>query len=449
MSTGLNTDLQSKLTQAMGQLSSLNGSVGSAGAGSSNYVNSIWGLAQEGQNAINGNDTQKAQAIVDMVQNLLGMLSSLGTNETSKANKEVNKNDKAASDVENGAKASADKTQAEIESIKNDIKNNNTDIKTALAKIQELGGNQEDITKAQEAVKEQIRVIDENLRIINDGVSNQEAKDNALKAIKTASIAISNITSTIVFLTKENQDAIQEQTGIVENAANNISSLVEKSVSTISNGTVDLQSYIQNAGQQIVTNTTSSTTGASNQIVGAEATAMGSSTSWIPGVNVSAAKFLQIGADQTMAGGVRISGAAKNISSLTKAIGTIGGDLSNIVGSTQEIQGVGSEATELLGQYQTKLSSIITATGSWSQVVDANNELNQAIAEYEGNEAVDYTNFFGSETKATEQTKQTSYQTPWVQYAKQNSQEQQNTNNNQQNKTLEFDTQKFKKAFGI
>lgn len=449
MSTGLNTDLQSKLTQAMGQLSSLNGSVGSAGAGSSNYVNSIWGLAQEGQNAINGNDTQKAQAIVDMVQNLLGMLSSLGTNETSKANKEVNKNNKAVSDVENEAKASADKTQAEIESIVNDIATNTTDISAALSEIEELGGSQEDIQTAQKAVEKQVEIIEENLRIVNDGVSSSEAKDNALKNIKQASATIASITSEMVFLAKEGQEALQEQNKIVENAANNIASLVEKSVSTISNGTVDLQSFIQNAGQQIVTNTKSSTVGVKNEFLGTKATTIGTSTSWIPGVNVSTAKFLQIGADQTAAGGVRISGAAKNIESLTKAIGTIGSDLSNIVGSTQNIQGVGASATDLIGQYQTKLSSIITATGSWTQVVDANNELTQEISEYQGNEAVDYTNFFGSETKATEQTKQTSYQTPWVQYAKQNSQEQQNTNNNQQNKTLEFDTQKFKKAFGI
>ena len=442
MSTGLNTDLQSKLTQAMGQLSSLNGSVGSTGAGSSsNYVNSIWGLAQEGQNAIDGGDSQKAQAIVNMVQNLLGMLSSLGTNETSKANKEVNKNDKAASDVENGAKASADKTQAEIESIKNDIKNNNTDIKTALAKIQELGGNQEDITKAQEDVKDQIRVIDENLRIINDGVSNQEAKDNALKAIKSASIAISNITSTIVFLTEENQEAIQEQTSIVENAANNISSLIEKSATTLTNGTADLEKYAKEAGNEITTNATSSQTGKINEETGKAATKAGTSTTSIPFVNLSSAKLLQIGADQTFAGGIRILSSTKNISTLTKAIGVMGSDLTHIVGSTQEIQGVGSEATELLGQYQTKLSSIITATGSWTQVVDANIELNQAIAEYEG-QNVDYTKSFDSKNNSTEQTNQTSYQAPWAQYAKQNSQE-------QQNKTLEFDTQKFKKAFGI
>ena len=335
-----------------------------------------------------------------------------------------------------------------IDAIVNDIATNTTDISAALSEIEELGGSQEDIQTAQKAVEKQVEIIEENLRIVNDGVSSSEAKDNALKNIKQASATIASITSEMVFLAKEGQEALQEQNKIVENAANNIASLVEKSVSTISNGTVDLQSFIQNAGQQIVTNTKSSTVGVKNEFLGTKATTIGTSTSWIPGVNVSTAKFLQIGADQTAAGGVRISGAAKNIESLTKAIGTIGSDLSNIVGSTQNIQGVGASATDLIGQYQTKLSSIITTTGSWTQVVDANNELNQAIAEYEGQE-VDYTKLFDSKNNGAEQTKQTSYQTPWAQYAKQNSQEQQNTNNNQQNKTLEFDTQKFKKAFGI
>ena len=412
MGIGTNTDLQSILNQAMSQLGSLSVSSGSTtgSSSSSSYINSVWGLAQEGQTAINGGETEKAQAIVKMVQNLLGMLSSLGTNESSKANKEVNKNNKAASDVENGAKEVATKTKADIEKLAGDIASNTSNISSALSEIEKLSGNQEDLETIQKAVEKQIEIIEENLKILNDTSSTPEAKQNALGEIKQCNSDIASLVNEITFLSKENQDAIQEQNKIVEASTNNIASLIEKSVSTISNGTVDLQSYIQTAGQQIVTNTTSSTTGASNEIIGAKATAIGS----MP-FNFAGAKFIQIGADQTSAGGTRIAGATKNISTLTKAIGTMGSDITNIIGSTENIQGVGAGATELVGQYQTKLNSIITATGSWSQIVEANNELTEAISTYEG---------------SLEET------------SKGNEKE-------QNNKKLEFDTQKFRKAFGI
>lgn len=418
MSTGFNTDIQAMLNKAMGQLNSLNiSSTGSGKSSSSNYVNSIFGLAQEGQNAINGNDSQKAQAITNIINNLLGMISSLGTNENSKATKEVNKNTKNSDKLENDAKESADKTKSEIENIISEIATNSTDISKALEKIKELGGNEEDVNEAQKALDEQIEIIETNLSIINDGVSSPEAKDNALKLLKEASNKISEITSQMTFLQEDTQEALQEQNNIVENAANNISSLVEKSVTTITNGTADLQSYIQKAGQETTTNTTSATTGTANEITGAKATAMGSTASFIPFANVSASKFLQIGADQTAAGGVRIAGATKNIATLTKAIGMIGSDMSGILGSTEKIQGVGTGASDLVGQYETKINSIITATGSWTQVVDANNELIQAIDSYEGEYKTDFNNIYSQKE--------------------------------QKNGTIEFDIQKFKKAFGV
>ena len=70
MSTGFNTDLQSILNNAKSQLSSL-GVNGAFSASGNDYLNSVWGLVQNGESAINGNDQQKAQAITNIVQNLI------------------------------------------------------------------------------------------------------------------------------------------------------------------------------------------------------------------------------------------------------------------------------------------------------------------------------------------------------------------------------------------
>lgn len=425
MSTGFNTDLQSILNSAKSQLSSLGAFNGSNGVSSDNYVNSVWGLVQNGQSAINGNNQQKAQAITNIVQNLMSMVMSLGTNENSKATKEVNNNDKNSNKLEQEADKKAQDTQAEIETIVNDIATNSNNISDAIEKIKELGGSEDDIQAAKENLDKQVQIIETNLVIVNDGVSSPEAKQNALALIKGASAEITNITSQMSILTEETQKQIQEQNSIVEASTNNIASLMEKSVTTISGGTADLQSYIQQGVQQTVTNTTTATTGANNEVVGAKATAIGSATSIFGGAGT---KFLQIGADQTAAGATRIGRSAKTLASLTQAIGKMGSNIQGITGLVGNVQSESDNAVSLVGDYQTKLDSIITATGSWSQVADANADLTSAIAKYEGQ---------GESTNI------------WNQMNGSQNQEGSKTQTSQGTGAIDFDVNRFKTAFGI
>ena len=425
MSTGFNTDLQSILNNAKSQLSSL-GVNGAFSASGNDYLNSVWGLVQNGESAINGNNQQKAQAITNIVQNLMSMLTSLGTNENSKATKEVNNNDKNSNKLKQEADKKTQDTQADIETIVNDIATNSNNISDAIEKIKELGGSEDDIQAAKENLDKQVQIIETNLAIVNDGVSSPEAKQNALALIKGASAEITNITSQMNILTEETQKQIQEQNAIVESSTNNITSLMEKSVTTISDGTANLQSYIQQGVQQTATNTATATTGAANEVVGATATTSGSATSWVPVFGQTASsKLIQIGADQTAAGATRIGGSAKTLASLTQAIGKMGADMNSIAGTVGNVEGVGNSAIALVGDYQTKLDSIITATGSWSQVADANADLTSAIAEYEGQ---------GESTNI------------WNQM---NNSQNSNNETSQGTGAIDFDVNRFKTAFGI
>ena len=192
MSTGFNTDLQSILNNAKSQLSSLGAFNGSNGASSDNYLNSVWGLVQNGESAINGNDQQKAQAITNIVQNLMSMLTSLGTNENSKATKEVNNNDKNSNKLKQEADKKAQDTKADIKTIVNDIATNSNNISDAIEKIKELGGSEDDIQAAKENLDKQVQIIETNLAIVNDGVSSPEAKQKALALIKGAEFVLTD-----------------------------------------------------------------------------------------------------------------------------------------------------------------------------------------------------------------------------------------------------------------
>lgn len=432
MSTGFNTDLQSILNNAKSQLSSL-GVNGASAASGNNYLNSVWGLVENGQSAINGNDEQKAQAISSIVQNLMSMIMSLGTNENSKATKEVSNNDNNATKVQQGADKKADEIQAAIEEAAKNIDSNSNNISSAIDKIKEIGGNQEDVENAKTELDKQVEIIEQNLKIVNDGVSSPEAKQNALANIKNASATIGALTEKLSFLTKDAQAQIQEQNTIIENATNNLSSLFEETATTLQNGTFDLQSFVQKAVKEIGVNTTTSVTGAANETVGATATASGGATSWVPIFGQTAStKLMQIGADQTAAGATRISGSVKTLSQLTQAIGKIGSDINETSGLAGNIQGVGNGAIALVGEYQTQLESVITATGSWTQVVEANAELQNAISEYEA--------------QTSESSSEKKYLYNW------GDTQQQDYNNvqpQQNNGALNFDPTKFKAAFGI
>ena len=105
MGLGTNTDLQSILNQALGQLQSVSGNSDVKSGSSSSqpeYVNSIFGLIQDGQQAVEGNDEQKAKAAINIVEGLLSMLS-FSKNQVSKANQEVKNNEDAINKNEQAA----------------------------------------------------------------------------------------------------------------------------------------------------------------------------------------------------------------------------------------------------------------------------------------------------------------------------------------------------------
>ncbi len=422
------SQIQSTLNQAIGQLGSISTASTGSASGNSSFVNSIWGLAQEGQNAVQGNDQQKAQAITNIVTNLMSMLTSLGTNENSKATKEVKRNEKNADNLDKKADESARQTEEKVNEIINKVAENTTSITQALEKIEEMGGDKGQVAEAQEQLEEQLEIIEENKQILNDGVSSPEAKQEALQNLINASEVINGLVESIGEVQKE----IEAQNSVVENSTNNVTDFIEESVSVISNGAVELQSYIQEGTVQTVTNTTTSVTGSANEIVGAKATATGSASSAVPILGSSAgARLLQIGNDQTMAGGTRIKGSASTLSALTKAIGEMGSNLSNLSNFTNAIGEAGNSFTALVGQYGSALEPVITATGSWVSVADANAQFEEAIAEYQSQNGM-------IEVNQWEQMSNTSSE------SKENSADSNESGNNQ---AFNFDTNLFREAF--
>lgn len=419
-----NTDIQSILNQVQSTLSNLGTSSTGASSENTQFINSVWGLVGESEQAIRGNEEQKAQAISGIVQNIMSIISGLGTKENSAATKEVKKNTKTEQEIDNKATTTTTETESKVKEIMSNIANNTASISQAMTAIESLGGDNGILAEAKAKLEEQTKIIEANQEILNNGVSTPEAKQAALEAIIGASQEISNLCLSITDVQKE----IEAQNSIVENSANNITGLIEDTVSTVAGGIEKLQSLKQNAEVQTTIESTSAINGYRNEFVGEKATEMGSSTSVIPGLGQTAAQHLiQVGLDQTMAGKTRIGGSAANLTNLTKMIGQMGSDLSTISGNIGQVSELGNNVVKLIGQYDTKLQPLITATGSWATVAEGQKQLDEAIKEYQ------------AQTNTTNVL-----QNPWETAAtnKQNSSE-------EQNGMFNFDTKIFKEAFGV
>lgn len=372
------SNLKSMLSQARTTWSGLNGLSGSAGS-SSAYVNSVFSLIDEGEQALEGNDSQKAQAITGIVQNILSMFMSI-SNESNKAKTEVKQNETSVTTVDSNAEANAKTVEEQVQNITNVVANDTTSISNAISKINELGGENGDggqIAAAKQELEKQIQIIEENKRIINDGVSNPEAKQQALDNIRGAASVINGLVEQVLSI----QEEIEAQNSVVETASGNIEQSLNQSVTVLTNGQQNLQNAVNQEQVQIQVNTKTSIEGSADETAGATLKTMGTTTSWLPFGQSVSSKALQVGMDLMSAGATRISGAASNMANITTALGKMGNNLTQFQNQFNSLGGIAENCSNLIGQYSTSVDGLITATGSWQTVETANLELENAIVE--------------------------------------------------------------------
>ncbi len=419
MGLGTNTDLQSILNQALGQLESIgSGSDVKSGSSSSQpeFVNSIFGVIQNGQEAINGNDEQKAKASINIIEGLLSMIS-FSKNQVSKANQEVKKNEDEINKNEKAADRKAQEVHEAIEKITSDIALNTTSIQDALKAIEELGGENSEIAEIQQQITEQLDIIDEAKKNLND----PEKREEALETIGKAAAAINTLVSGI----QNMQSVIEEQNAVVEQSVNNIAGLIEESATKISEGVADIQQYIQKGAAAGAETSKITTQGATDVPTGqAEikaGEAINSNAFSALGSGGKGAQLIMDGNQRVSAGQTRIQGGAKNLKTLTASIGKMGEDISSLTEFTNAIGKIGEGASSLAEQYTAAIQPYIEATGTWD--VDAIREANTELQ---------------SQVETLAGTSQNQQDGKTLQY-----------NGNNENNEEFLDTRKFRAAFGV
>lgn len=411
MTQGINTNLQTILSQARSTCSNIFSSGGSA-AGSSQYANSIFSLINEGEQAINGGDQQRAQAITNMVKNLMSMLSGL-SNEKAKAKQDVEKNSKKIENNTKKAEQTAEETKNKASEALSSIDGNNANIQGALDDLRALAGddgNGGELAAQKEKLQKALDEIEEQKRIINDGVSSIDAKNAALAKVKSLSGEIDGLVSSITDI----QKSIDSLNSVINENSKSIEDAGAEAAQVVENGAEKLQNNMQQAAQQVTENTADSVKGSTEEVLGADLVSKGSAGSVIPVIGQTAsAKAIQLGTDLIAAGSTRISGASTNIGQISTALGKMSADAGEFKGALGNVVGSMTQANNLIGQYGTVLEPTIKAVGSWSQVADANASLDKEIKNAEAK--------LNGENNTQQQSQQNS--TPWQQNSSQSTQQ--------------------------
>lgn len=386
MVADFNTQFKTQLNELKSQIEALQGNGSASGISTSGNslanVNCLWDIANNANTIVEGSDEQKANAITKIATNIIGMLSGLGRGEAAKANKEATDNTKKVNELDNKAQNSFMNTQMSVDELINQISQNAETITSAIEKIKELGGDKGQIAEAQAQLEEQVKIVEENQKILNNKNAKPEEKEAALKAITGASEQINTLVETVLAI----QEEIQTQNANVENASNNVTSFVSNVSDVITKGTEEIQGFI-NAGQGLVTKQATTTAqGVTNEVTGKTATAAGEVMSKSVFTAAKGVQLMMTGSDQSQAGQTRIQNAATNLASLGKSIGEMGSDLGAIANFTNSVGNIAGSVCDLIGEYDATLTPVITATGSWTAVAEANAQLEEAIKAYSENE---------------------------------------------------------------
>ena len=381
------TNYQNILAQAQAQLNQLLGSTeGGQNAGGSNgassYVNSVWGLAGSTEQLISGDDSQKANAINNIVNKLTDLLSSLGPNDSANANKKVKANDKKIAENDAQAQETSMTIDSKLQEIFNQCEAGTKTIEDALAEIQKLGGDDGgEIAKVQEQLDEHLQTIENNKLVLNDDSANSKDRQAALKNILGAASAINSLVTTVNGYLEQ----IQEQNAVVENASNGISELMTQTSEVITQGIQSIQGNIGKAQQLQGESTLMATESVAKDTAGGIQVAIGEAmTSGLHSVvtGSTGAKYIMSGNDKINAGATLMQGSTQGLAKLTQSVGSMGSYLTEFTNFAYGIGQVVGGTSELVGQYDTTVNAMISSIGSWDVVSEANDQLQTYVTEY-------------------------------------------------------------------
>ena len=373
MTTVNNTKLFKEVENLFGQ------STGYTGSTSASYDDIAWFSQAIQKSGGNSKDKQNntgatIQAVMNFVQKIINAKMA-AEEETSESNEKIEKG-------ENNGKEVQETTEKQINDIIASVDDNVNSINEALAAIEKLGGKDSDglegLKEKLEEQKELIKAAIETLKNSND----EKEISSALETISTCQGIISDLVSRVTVIT----DEINKQTETVADLTTTIESQQSDAEKLLSEGLKSIEGIVVETSKEGTTNVSYIAKGGEEVTEGMEMQAAAAATtvgSFGIGAGVAAGTEKKA-IDLIEAGEIHISEGANNLTSLGSALGKLGDSMKDVSAYSTTIGSALNTAQEVIGSYSNKANGLITATGSWSTIEAANEELDMAVKDYKG-----------------------------------------------------------------
>lgn len=431
-------------------------------------INSIMAFAQQLEQG--GDEGAAVQSGINIIQQIASKIISMrGNNQQAQANQEVKQGEQKAKETDEKAKMTAKEIEAKLNTLNSNVDASVANIEQKLQELEQLGGDQGLVEEARKQLDEQLNVIEEeqkiineNVSIINNGVSSPEAKKEALNEINGSILLIeqaSNMISSLSMQLASSTDKINELTESIDSEVGNITDSASQFTELVGYANQNTQALAQELGIQQSQAQAGEGAGQTQEKAGDVEIQAGNALKSNTFTYTKGVKLEQNGKDTKGAGQTRIQGYSNILSSLQGTLGTMNQNLGNISTLAEQFVGKVGNASNLLGEYSSKVDPLISAFGAWEKVTEGNEEFKTYVTDYksqlsaisgEDNQTTQW------QPAATQTSNATGYslvnQKPQAANANQtNANQKQNQNNSQeQGQTLtQFQFEMKKLQFGI
>ena len=370
MSNSYSVDLNN-LFKEIGKLSQSSSS-GNSSTTSTQFVNTIWGVAQDGGNIVNGSAEQKSQAIQGLVKKAFSLVEMLTNQEAKTAKKEVDNENKKTEDLRQKSEQTKVEMEGEFSEIVSSIDDQSGIVTEATEEIGNIQKSVEEKQKEIQDIVEQIEAKQKELATEKD----PQKQAVLLGEIQGLATQITNVGTTI----QDDKKNLDNLTTAVDNTLENINTSTQKMEVVQQDGVAKIQQFTAEAKQNTAEVAQTGVQGTTNKVTGAaaEKAANAASSNIFTGASV-APKLQKVAMDQNQACDTRLSSIATNIGRIAQGVGSLSGATQIIEQFRTSIGKSLDDYATLVGSWGTSVEPIVTSIGSFETVTEGVNQLNETV----------------------------------------------------------------------
>ena len=347
----------SEFNSTFNQLQGILGQIGSSSMREINpYINSVFSIGGSIEQIAKGDNSQKATAIQNLINQAVNLVSKL-------VNIQADANNKVKADKEKAEKVSEKATQTEqelnssMQEISQEIEGQTQIVNDATATIQET-------QEALAAKEEKINQIFTQIQQLQEALKNATTIEEKRQLLDQIGVLGADITSLMADFSTY-QETLESATSVVEGAFTAIETAKGNAVQKQQDGQLKIVENVQEATEATTSTVSTQAEGVKNISLGTALEGAAAGETIIPFVGAAlASNTAQKGAELISAGTVETTGSVSNLNKLLQGIGNISNNTQLLSTFKTAIGGALGNFNTTIGSWNTAVEPLITSIGT-------------------------------------------------------------------------------------